>query len=31
MFSDQTHLNPEGAKVYTEAIYRLVAKQALGH
>lgn len=30
MFSDQTHLNPEGAKVYTEAIYRLVVNQVLG-
>lgn len=27
MFSDMTHLNREGAKVYTADIYRLVAKQ----
>jgi len=27
MFSDQNHLNSEGAAVYTEAIYRLLAQQ----
>jgi hypothetical protein len=27
MFSDYIHLNPEGAKIYTEAIYRLLAKK----
>lgn len=29
MFSDVMHLNPEGAKVYTAELYRLVAKPAL--
>jgi hypothetical protein len=29
LFSDVEHLNPEGARIYTEAIYRLVEKQAL--
>jgi hypothetical protein len=27
MFSDQNHLNSEGAAVYTEAIYKLLAQQ----
>ena len=29
MFSDLAHLNPEGARTYTETIYHLVEKQAL--
>lgn len=29
LFSDVMHLNPEGAKVYTEVLYRLLAKPAL--
>ncbi len=29
LFSDVEHLNPEGAKAYTEALYRLLAKPAL--
>jgi hypothetical protein len=29
MFSDVVHLNPEGARVYTEALYRLLAKPVL--
>jgi hypothetical protein len=31
MFSDSVHLNRLGAKVYTEDIFRLVAKQMIGH
>jgi hypothetical protein len=27
LFSDQTHLNTAGARVYTEALYRLVQNQ----
>lgn len=30
MFSDKAHLNRDGAKVYTEAIYGLLAKQLQG-
>ncbi len=31
MYSDVWHTNPEGAQVYTEAIYRLLAKQIGEH
>ena len=30
MFSDPKHLNGEGARAYTEALYQLLAKSALG-
>jgi hypothetical protein len=29
MFSDPVHVNREGAKIYTESVYRLLAKQIL--
>jgi hypothetical protein len=31
LFSDETHLNRDGARVYTQAIYGLLAKELRGH